>query len=104
MRRSRFPMKRQPATPVGDVAARHIVTHARPAGSEQRGSEVSPLLLVQGDNANTGQPGARNPLRCSGVRSTAAGGRFWAIARATSYWARPRSGRLLFGEALAREG
>ncbi len=62
------------------------------------------LLIVQGDNANTGQPGTRNHLRSSRVRSTAAGGRFWAIARATSYWARARSGRLLFGEALAREG
>ena len=28
----------------------------------------------------------------------------WAIARATGYSARPRSGRPLFGEALAREG
>jgi len=37
MRRWRFPMTRQPATPVGDVAARHIVTDARPPGSEQRG-------------------------------------------------------------------
>ncbi len=32
------------------------------------------------------------------------GARFWAQARATNYSARPRSGRPLFGEALAREG
>jgi hypothetical protein len=29
--------------------------------------------------------------------------RIWAIARATGYSARPRSGRPLFGEAIARE-
>ena len=46
MRRSRFPMKRQPSIPVRDLAARHIVTDARTAGSEQRGSEASRLLLV----------------------------------------------------------
>ena len=34
----------------------------------------------------------------------ARGFRSWAQARATNYWARPRSGRPLFGEALAREG
>ena len=38
----------------------------------------------------------------SGQRKS--GDRFWAQARATNYWARPRSGRPLFGEALAREG
>jgi hypothetical protein len=47
MRRSRFPMKQQPATAVGDVTARHIVTDAGTAGSAQRGSEVSRLLLVR---------------------------------------------------------
>ena len=46
MRRSRFPMKRQPSIPVRDLAARHIVTDARTAGSKQRGSEASRLLLV----------------------------------------------------------
>jgi hypothetical protein len=35
MRRSRFPMKRQPATPLGELAARHVVTDARIAGFEQ---------------------------------------------------------------------
>ncbi len=46
MHRSRFPMERQPSIPVRDLAARHIVTDARTAGSEQRGSEASRLLLV----------------------------------------------------------
>ena len=35
MRCSRFPIKRQRATPVGDVAARHIVTDTRTAGSRK---------------------------------------------------------------------
>ena len=46
-RRSRFPVKRQPSIPVRDPAARHIVTDARTAGSEQSGSEALRLLLVR---------------------------------------------------------
>jgi hypothetical protein len=61
MRRSRFPMKQQPATPVGDVAARHIVTDARTADSAQRGSEVSRLLLVRSGTQFQPEPGARAP-------------------------------------------
>jgi hypothetical protein len=37
MRRWRFPVKRQPSIPVGDVAARRIVADPRTAGCEQRG-------------------------------------------------------------------
>ena len=37
MRRCRFLVKRQPSIPVGDVAARRIVTDPRTAGCEQRG-------------------------------------------------------------------
>ena len=37
MRRWRFLVKRQPSIPVGDVAARRIVTDPRTAGCEQRG-------------------------------------------------------------------
>jgi hypothetical protein len=40
-------MKRQPSIPVRDLAARRIVTDARTAGSEQKGSEASRLLLVR---------------------------------------------------------
>jgi hypothetical protein len=47
VRSSRFRMKRQPSIPVRDMAAHHTVTDARTAGSEQRGSEASRLLLVQ---------------------------------------------------------
>src|ERR1035437_10345200 len=45
---------------------------------------------------------SRRAKQSSGAAST--GGWLWAIARATNYSARPRSGRPLFREALVREG
>lgn len=60
MRHSRFPMKRQPSIPVGDVAARNIVTDTRIAGSEQRGSEASRLLLVLSGTDDSSGAGFRN--------------------------------------------
>ena len=62
------------------------------------------LDFVQRDNPETDEPHARNALRSSRVGSTVAYGCLWAIAGATGYSARLRSGRPLFGEALVREG
>ena len=48
-----------------------------------------------------GRAGARAKQSCATALTDA---RYWAGAQARNYLARPRSGRLLFGEALARGG
>ena len=53
MRCSRFPIKRQRATPVGDVAARHIVTGTRTAGS-RKGAVRSHGCRSSGSGDGTG--------------------------------------------------
>jgi hypothetical protein len=53
------------ASPVRDVAARHIVTHTRTAGSEQRGSEASRLLLVRSGHVVSCAAGYRSRRQSS---------------------------------------
>ena len=117
-----FRTRTNPVTPGPSHRATGIAPvagcRAAETGMQRWSAAYAERLGHSGAGASTTEFGATcaaidmSPLQSSGAapargqkqsrRAEAARARIWATARATSYWARPRSGRLLFGEALAR--
>ena len=102
---------RPPRSPRSLSPTRRLAPRYRNGDQAQPGPKrllAHPRLAPRPRGAAVGRQRARPEHgrgRRKGSSGTVAGHAcFWAIAGATSYWARPRSGRPLFAEALAREG